>query len=252
MLKVKNLTKKYTKENNIESTIFKNFNLEVQKGEFISIFGPNGCGKSTLFNSIGNLITYNGSITFNDKKISEIKIGVVFQDYRNSLFPWMKIKDNIIFPLKIAGFSKVDSLKKLEKIKQKFKLDIDLNLYPYELSGGQQQLVSILRRIISEPELFLLDEPFASLDYQTTLFMMQKLLLIWQETQLTTLFISHEIDEAIFLSQKIILLSNAPTEINAIIENPLPYPRKPEIIGSKKFVVLKNKILNKYLKLLNK
>jgi NitT/TauT family transport system ATP-binding protein len=254
MLLIKDLTKKYQNSQGGEITIFKDFNLEIKPGEFVAIFGPNGCGKSTLLNIMGGLVDSDlGSVEFANKNVGKAKVGFVFQDYRNSLFPWMRAKDNIAFPLKIGINKKSNSEIKtrINDLSEQFHLKFDFNAYPYNLSGGQQQSVSLLRGIINKPEIFLLDEPFASLDYQTTLSMMQKLLLIWQKTKVTTVFISHEIDEAIFLAQRIILLSNKPTQIIETIDNPLAYPRKPEIIGTQEFAELKQKILTKYLQLLN-
>jgi NitT/TauT family transport system ATP-binding protein len=252
MLLIKDLSKKYQNSQGGEITIFKNFNLEIKSGEFVAIFGPNGCGKSTLLNIVGGLVDSDlGSVQFADKNIEMTNVGFVFQDYRNSLFPWLRVKDNISFPLKLDKKSKFEIKTRIDELSKEFDLNFDLNAYPYNLSGGQQQSVSLLRGIINNPEIFLLDEPFASLDYQTTLSMMEKLLFIWQKTKLTTVFISHEIDEAIFLAQKIILLSNKPTQIIETIDNPLDYPRKPEIIGTPEFAVLKQKILTKYLQLLN-
>lgn len=242
MLKIMNIKKKYQETQN---EVFGDFNLEVDKGEFVSLFGPNGCGKTTLLNLVAGISKPNrGSITFHNKSFNNSRIGYVFQDYRGSLFPWLKIKDNISFPLKFKGFSKKERHEAVKELCSKHHCDINLELYPYDLSGGQQQFISLLRGLIIEPEIYLFDEPFSSLDYQTTLSLLEKFSAIYTKTKITTLFVSHEIDDAIFLAQKIILLSNKPTKIMRIIENKMPYPRKIESLGTSNFANLKHEILS--------
>jgi len=247
MLKIVNLRKIYKDSRNSPIEVFKDFNLEIKKGDFVAIFGPNGCGKTTLLNLIAGILNSdNGSITFEGKPTNNIKIGYVFQDYKNSLFPWLKIKDNISFPIKLKGYNKQEKKQTVKRLCKDYGFNINLEFYPYQLSGGQQQFVSLLRGLIMEPALYLLDEPFSSLDYQTTILMLGKMAEIWQKTRITTLFISHEIDETIFLAQKIILLSNKPTNIIKTFLNPLPYPRKIELMNSPEFIKLKKEILEIY------
>ena len=246
MLKIESIKKSYENQGRTIE-VFANFNLEIIGGEFIAIFGPNGCGKTTLLNMVGNIIEPDsGKISFDGKLLDSLKIGYVFQDYRSSLFPWLKVRDNILFPLKLQRLAKDERDKILEALCKKFGCSFDLDAYPYQLSGGQQQFTSLLRGLVIEPQVYLLDEPFSSLDYQTTLFMLEKLADIWQKTKITTLFISHEIDEAIFLAQKIVLLSNKPTNVVKIFQNPLPYPRKIGLLGTPEFAILKREILNIY------
>lgn len=247
MLKVDGLKKTYKNKQKIK--VFDNFNLNVNKGEFVAIFGPNGCGKSTLLNAIAGITDIDGgSISFENKKIDELNIGFVFQDYKSSLFPWLKARENIAFPLKIKHISDQDILLLIKKIYKKYNCNFDLDSYPYNLSGGQQQLVSLLRSLITNPDLFLLDEPFSSLDYQTTLLLLEQLSKIWSELKITTLFVSHEIDDAIFLAQKIILLSKKPTKVIKTFSVPFPYPRKLSIMGSREFSDIKSNVLSLYTK----
>ncbi len=242
MFKIINLSKTYQHNGN-SIKIFDDFNLEVSRGEFIGIFGPNGCGKTTLLNLISGLDKlFLGKIKFNKK----IKISYIFQNYRESIFPWLTIADNISYPLKLHGYTRKEQKTAAQEICNHFDIKFDLFNYPYTLSGGQQQLVSILRGLITNPDILLFDEPLSSLDYQTTLFMLNKIQEIWQETKTTVLFISHDIDEAITLSQKIILLSVKPTKIIKTFDNHLNYPRNTDVLGSSEFVELKCNILSTF------
>jgi len=233
--------------NGQNTVVYDNFNLEIEKGEFVSIFGPNGCGKSTLLNIIGGITEVDqGKVEFGGKPISRAKIGCVFQDYKSSLFPWLSIRNNIGLPLKLMGVSPQKRSKLVDLLMQQYNIDFKTNIYPYELSGGQQQLVALLRSLIIKPDILLLDEPFSSLDYQTTLIMLGKVSRIWQKNRITTLFVSHEIDDAIFLGQKIALLSAKPTKILKIFPILLPYPRDISVMASPEFNRIKNKVLKLY------
>lgn len=240
MLKIDNLKKVYDHNGN-SVEVFDSFNLEISRGEFVGIFGPNGCGKTTLLNLISGLDKeFSGKIDFDNKA----KTSYIFQNYRESIFPWLTIADNISYPLKLRGLSKKEQSNAAQSICNQFNIKFNLSDYPYTLSGGQQQLVAILRGLITKPDILLFDEPLSSLDYQTTLFMLKKIQEIWQETKTTVIFISHDIDEAITLSQKIILLSNKPTKVIKIFDNRLHYPRKTDIMGTNEFVELKHNILS--------
>ncbi|OGG11609.1 hypothetical protein A2Z00_05030, partial [Candidatus Gottesmanbacteria bacterium RBG_13_45_10] len=245
MLKLNNLKKTYKSQR--QTKVFENLNMSVNKGEFVAIFGPNGCGKSTLLNLIAGLTQLDeGRIVFDGKKVEKLNIGFVFQDYKSSLFPWLKAGENIAFPFTMKNMQKDKADALVKKIYEKYDCNFNLEAYPYELSGGQQQLVALLRSLIIHPDIFLLDEPFSSLDYQTTLLLLEKLSMIWHEMKITTLFVSHEIDDAIFLAQKIILLSNKPTRIIKTFTVPKSYPRKLSFMGSKQFNSIKSNILTLY------
>lgn len=242
MLKIEKLEKIYEHNGN-SVKVFESLDLEILHGEFIGIFGPNGCGKTTLLNLISGLDkNFSGKINFDNK----VKISYIFQNYRESIFPWLTIADNIAYPLKLQGISREKQKDEAKIICNQFGIKFDLSDYPYNLSGGQQQLVAILRGLITKPDILLFDEPLSSLDYQTTLFMLNKIQEIWQETKTTVLFISHDIDEAIMLSQKIILLSNKPVRVIKIFDNHLHYPRKTDTLGLSEFVELKRDILSAF------
>lgn len=255
MLKISHISKKYTHQHGTDIEVFNDFNLEIKSGEFVSIFGPNGCGKTTLLELIADLSNPDsGEITLFGKSIQKMKVGYVFQDYRNSLFHWLNAEDNIIFPLTIGSnkiINKKEAEKRMSELCSEFGCSFDLQSYPYQLSGGQQQFIALLRAIIINPDLYIFDEPFASLDYQTTLSMLENVTQIWEKQQKTTLFVSHDLDEAIFLGQKIVLLSKKPTKVVEVFDNPMSYPRTTDLLGTPEFAKLKAVILDKYLNIIN-
>jgi len=154
-----------------DAVLYDRFDLDIPRGKLLSIFGPNGCGKSTLINMITGLIpTDAGEILFDGKPLRDIKFGYVFQNYREALFPWLRAIDNIQYPLKLMKLPKAERRMRTERMVSSLGVKVDLNRYPYELSGGQQQLVSILRALVVEPQILFLDEPFSALDYEMTLF----------------------------------------------------------------------------------
>ena len=250
MLQIHNLKKSYF-DGKIQQVIFEDLNLEIEHGKFTAILGPNGCGKTTLLNILAGITHCDGGkIFFNKRDLNSVKVGYVFQDYRRSLFPWRRVKENISFPLKILGLDKKTREKECVGICQQFNINVDPEAFPYQLSGGQQQLISFIRGLIIKPDLYLLDEPFSSLDHDTTLRMMMKLSQIWDKTRITTLLVSHDIDEAIFSSNQIIVLSNKPSRVIKIFTNPLPYPRTLELFATEEYHKLKKDVLSIYSKLI--
>ena len=168
---IRGLSKRFDK-----AVIYDNFDLDIPRGELISVFGPNGCGKSTLINMIAGLIPLDaGQILFDGMRLDDIKFGYVFQNYREALFPWMRAFDNIAYPLKMMKVPTAERRARTEGLVARLGIKLDLNLYPYQMSGGQQQLVSIMRALVVEPEILFLDEPFSALDYEMTLFMREQL-----------------------------------------------------------------------------
>jgi NitT/TauT family transport system ATP-binding protein len=226
------------------ATIYDGFDIDVPRGRFVSVFGPNGCGKSTLINLIAGLIPSDGGeIRIGGKPVRESRIGYVFQNYREALFPWLRAIDNIEYPLKIAKVPRQERRARVERLIAKFDVKINLRRYPYELSGGQQQLVSIMRALIVEPEVLFLDEPFSALDYEMTLFMRDQLQKIFNETRTTMVLVSHDLEEAVYMADKVLLLSRAPTTIAAYPDVSCPRPRSPETLVDPVFTDLRGHCL---------
>ena len=222
------------------AVLYDNFNLDIPKGKIVSIFGPNGCGKSTLINMISGLMPIDsGEVLFDGKTLDKTTIGYVFQNYRDALFPWMSSWDNIAYPLKRSGMSKEKVKARVDELVALFEIKFNLNLYPYELSGGQMQTVSIMRALAPNPEILFLDEPFSALDFEMTLFIRAKL----QEANLTTgvtmMIVSHDLEDAVFLADKILLLTRRPTRIAEYLTFNMAKPRSPESVSEAEFIKTK-------------
>ncbi len=222
------------------AVLYKNFNLDIPKGKIVSIFGPNGCGKSTLINMISGLMPIDaGEVLFDGKTLAKTTIGYVFQNYRDALFPWMTSWDNIAYPLKRSGMSKEKVRARVDELVALFEIKFNLNLYPYELSGGQMQTVSIMRALATKPEILFLDEPFSALDFEMTLFIRSKLQEANLITGVTMMIVSHDLEDAVFLADKILLLSRRPTKIAEYLDFEMAKPRSPESVSEGEFIKTK-------------
>ena len=214
-------------------------NLDVKPGEFVSLIGPSGCGKSTILNIVAGFAQpTSGAATVDGKKITKpsSERGVVFQQY--SLFPWLSVRKNVEFGLKMAG---VDPHKR--SVTARTLLDLAglasfENHYPDQLSGGMKQRIGIVRALAASPQVLLMDEPFGALDTQTRVVMQEILTNIWQQFRISVLFITHDIEESIFLSDRIYVMTARPGRIKAEIKVPLPRPRSAEMTDAPEFVRL--------------
>jgi len=217
-------------------TAVDNVSLKVRPGEFLSIIGPSGCGKSTLFNVIGGLLgNYQGAVNVDGETISgpHKSIGMVFQE--ESTFPWRTVTDNVAFPLELVGMPKRERIERARHFIKLVGLDGFENRYPGELSGGMRQRVSLARTLASEPKILLMDEPFAALDEQTRLLLGDKVLQIQQQLKQTTLLITHNITEAVQMSDRILVMTYRPGKLKRIVDIDLPRPRTSEIVSSEAF-----------------
>jgi NitT/TauT family transport system ATP-binding protein len=210
--------------------------LSVAPGEFVAVIGPSGCGKSTLFNIIGGLLDgYKGSVKVAGDLVNgpHPAIGMIFQE--ESTFPWRTVIDNVAFPLEIAGIAKRERYERAKHFVSLVGLDGFERRYPSELSGGMRQRVSMARTLAAQPKILLMDEPFAALDEQTRLLLGDKVLQIQQELKQTTLLITHNITEAVQLSDRILVMTYRPGKLKRMIKIDLPRPRSSEIVSSEAF-----------------
>lgn len=241
---IKNVSRIFKKEDKSGTEALKNVSFDVGDGEFVCLLGPSGCGKTTLLRIIAGLETLtSGDITLNGVSITgpDPKRGMVFQQY--SLFPWRTVIDNVTFGLEMQGIDKAESRKHAEKYIELVGLKQFKNSYPYELSGGMQQRAAIARALANEPEVLLMDEPFGALDAQTRNILQDELLRIWEQRHVTFIFVTHSVDEAVVLSDRIVVMTARPGRIKEIIEVDLPRPRSrtsPEV----------NRLRDRVLKLL--
>ncbi len=211
-------------------------NLNVDDGEFVSVIGPSGCGKSTLFNIIGGLIAdYEGTVLIDGHPVdgTHKDVGVVFQE--ESTFPWRTTLDNVAFPLEIEGVSKLEREEKARKFVRLVGLEGFENHYPAQLSGGLKQRTAVARTLAYEPRIMLLDEPFGALDEQTRMLLGDKMLEIWQALKQTMLLITHNITEAVQLSDRVVIMSFRPGRIKRVVDIDLPRPRTSEVISTAEF-----------------
>jgi NitT/TauT family transport system ATP-binding protein len=224
--------------------LYDDFNLDIPKGRIVSVFGPNGCGKSTLINMIAGLIPIDsGEILFDGKSLAETRIGYVFQNYREAMFPWMRTIDNIAYPLKILGMAKPEMDRRMAQLVESFDVKFDLKRYPYELSGGQQQTASIMRALAPNPEVIFLDEPFSALDFEMTLFIREKLQEVFMQTGTTMMLVSHDLEEAVYLADEVLLLTKRPTRIAEILPFDEPRPRTVATLSEPHFIETKRHAL---------
>ena len=207
------------------------------------VVGPSGCGKSTLLNIIAGLLEpTSGAVYVDGKKVegTGTERGVVFQQY--ALFPWLTVKKNVMFGLKLKGMPEAEAEAIAMKYIKMVQLEDFVDAYPKELSGGMKQRVAIARAYAVQPEVLLMDEPFGALDAQTRTQLQAELIQTWQEEKKTCFFITHDVEEAIILATKVIVMSARPGRIKTIVDIDLPYPRTQDLKMSKEFLDLKAKI----------
>jgi NitT/TauT family transport system ATP-binding protein len=235
ILVVENIVKRFETPDGVLTAV-EDVSLAVASGEFLAVIGPSGCGKTTLFNVIGGLLDgYDGRVMVGGETVRgpHPSIGMIFQE--ESTFPWRNVIDNVAFPLEIAGMAKAERFEKARHFIDMVGLDGFERRYPAELSGGMRQRVSMARTLASEPKIMLMDEPFAALDEQTRLLLGDKVLQIQQDLKQTTLLITHNLTEAVQLSDRILVMTYRPGKTKRIVDIKLPRPRTSEIVSSDDF-----------------
>ena len=234
-LRVEGIVKRFETPEGVVTAV-DHMSFDVAPGEFLAIIGPSGCGKSTLFNIIGGLQTvYDGRVSVGDTVVKgpHASIGMVFQE--ESTFPWRTVIENVAFPLELTGVSKAERLGRARHFIDLVGLAGFERSYPAELSGGMRQRVAIARTLVSEPRILLMDEPFAALDEQTRLLLGDKVLQIQQALKQTTLLITHNITEAVQLSDRVLVMTYRPGRLKRMVAIQLPRPRTSEVVGSDAF-----------------
>ncbi len=220
--------------------VLRDFDLDIRDGEFLSVLGPSGCGKSTFLSILAGLTDRTGgSIRIDGQPLAGInpQQGVVFQGY--ALFPWRTVLENIEVGLEIRGVPRAERRRIAQEHLELVGLTGAGARYPHEISGGMKQRVAIARSLAYKPDVLLMDEPFAALDAQTREILQGELLRIWEQYRKTIVFITHSLDEAIFLSDRIAVMTRRPGTVKQILEVPLPRPRLPELRNSEAFVALR-------------
>ncbi|MCI6851606.1 MAG: ABC transporter ATP-binding protein [Oscillospiraceae bacterium] len=243
-LKIDNVYKEYQGRNG-KTIALNGVSLDIKENEFICVVGPSGCGKSTLLNIIAGLLEPTSGTVSLDGKVIEgtgVERGVVFQQY--ALFPWRTVLKNVMFPLEMKKVPKAEA----EAIARKYIKSVGLEgfekSFPKELSGGMKQRVAIARAYAANPEVLLLDEPFGALDAQTRVQLQTELLETWEKERKTCFFITHDVDEAVILAQRVIIMSARPGRIKKIVDIDIPYPRTQATKTDPRFLELKSEIWN--------
>ena len=241
-VRIDNVRKVFNTRNG-EMVALNGVSLDIHDNEFICVVGPSGCGKSTLLNIIAGLSEpTSGKVYCDGKEVTGTgtERGVVFQQY--ALFPWLTVKKNVMFALEMRGIKGKAAEEEAMKYLEMVDLAKFADHYPKELSGGMKQRVAIARAYAAEPEVLLMDEPFGALDAQTRTQLQTELLETWEKKRKTCFFITHDVEEAIILAQRVIIMSARPGRIKDIVDIDIPYPRTQETKMTPHFMELKNHI----------
>ncbi len=244
ILIVDKLSKSFDNSDDKKIRVLKNIDLKIYAGELVALIGPSGCGKTTLLDCIAGLLAYdNGSIQINDDLVTKNKHCASYMMQNDGLLPWQQVIDNVMLPLIIKGIDKKQAKQQAQKLLKQFGLSEFEKYYPDRLSGGMRQRVALARTYLVDHDVMLMDEPFSRLDALTKLAMQQWFLNIWQKNKKTVLFVTHDIDEAIFLADRIYVMSARPGKIIGEYTVPLARPRKSGISITSAFISIKKELL---------
>ena len=228
VLSVRNVKKAYNVGRPDEKLAIADVSFDVAKGEFVCVVGPSGAGKTTILRCLSGLLPpTSGEVRFEDARLQDVpdRLSVVFQDYSRSLFPWLTVNKNVAVPLKVAGVGKQEREDRIRTVLHAVGLGDVGTSYPWQLSGGMQQRVAIARALAHQPDMLLMDEPFASVDAQTRFDLEDLILEVRRQLDITVVLVTHDIDEAVYLSDRVVVLSGAPSRIAEIVDVPLGRPR---------------------------
>jgi len=237
------VSKSYPSPAGGSKAVLSSLSLEIPNPLFTTIIGPNGCGKTTLLNLIAGIVKPDSGIV----RIESVngfnpRVGYVWQDYRASLLPWLDVAENIALPLRIQGVSRDTRREVAKQILSEFNSSIDINQKIYQLSGGQQQLVSILRSAVAKPDMLLYDEPLSALDQPTSWSMAFRIEQVWMARKVPAIFVSHDVDEAAMLADQILLMSRD-GKIKSVIENDLPRPRNVKMLSAREHLSARDHVI---------
>ncbi len=244
-LTVRGVNKIYSRDRDQIVLALEDASLSIQEGEFVSLIGPSGCGKSTLLDLVAGLTTPDsGEILLAGQSIVGQRGKVSYMPQSDVLFPWCTVVDNVIIPLRLQRVPLAEARAEARALLPTFGLEKFATSYPYMLSGGMKQRAAFLRTYLCKKDVMLLDEPFGKLDALTRMQMQGWLLDIWQRFKHSVLFVTHDVDEAILLSDRIFLMSSSPGRILVEMKIPLPRPRHPRMVTEKTFIELKRELMD--------
>lgn len=245
MLTLSNISKSFpTKDPGGEIPVIDNLSLEIPEKKIIALFGPNGCGKTTILNMIAGIETPDsGEISFEHNGIDRLKVGYVFQNFREMLLPWESALSNISFGLRARGALRSTAIDESKAFLEEHRIQIPESNYSYQLSIGQQQTVILARILLQNPQLLILDEPFTALDHDARFRMHDTVSSIVKQAESTTILVTHDVDEALFLSDEFILISKRPARVINRFQVPFEHPRRHDLIASTEFSDLRREVM---------
>lgn len=247
IIELENVTHTFNVKSGSPTVALSDVNLNIEEGEFITLLGPSGCGKTTLMRAVGGLVSASeGRVTVNGRQVDgpNLDCAIVFQNF--ALMPWASVLQNVTFGLEMRGVAKTERVARAMEAIKLVGLEGFEGKYPKELSGGMQQRVGLARALVVPAPILLMDEPFGALDQQTRRYMQEELLRIWQADRRTVVFVTHDMEEAILLGDKVVLMSARPGRIEEVIDVKMARPRDPEQVERMpEFVELKEYLWNR-------
>ena len=240
---IENMDFNYSKLNDQQVKVIENLNLSIYDQEFLSIVGESGCGKTTLLNIIAGLLPpQKGAISLDGQPITGPGQDrtMVFQD--DAVFPWYSVKDNVEYGLKISMKNMNQRKKEVDHILKLVGLSENSKMFPRQLSGGMRKRVDVARAIITKPEVLLMDEPFAALDVMTKQNLQEEFLKIWDETKMTVVFVTHDLEEALYMADRVVVMSSHPGQIKKIVKVPFSRPRDKDLKTTAEFAKLRREL----------